>query len=318
MLTIFLFLVGFFILIKGANLMIDGAVSIARKLDISNWVIGVTIVGVGTSIPEFSVMLSSALKGSIDVGLGTIIGSNTFNLLFILGLCAIIFPLSVKREWIKKEFSVNILAIVVAVCFAIFAVFGGEPGISRSEAAVLLFLFVAWVVYVVARKKKEGADPSSGPDTRIYALHISFLLILAGIIGVGLGARWVVSGAEFIARSFGVSDALIGLTIVGIGTSLPELSVSTVAAFRRNSAISVGNIVGSNVFDFLGILGFVGLFGRVDFNPSLIPDIFMTIAAALILLGSVYVGRKYIIGKKKGSVFIIFYIAYVVSIILRG
>jgi cation:H+ antiporter len=310
---IVLFFVGFYILIKGARILVRGAISMSRIFGLSKWFIGVAIVGIGTSIPEFAINLASTFNGQ-SIGLSTIIGSNTFNILFILGLSAIFMPIVMEKNWIK-DIWLNLFAIVVAASFILFPIFGDSTfgGISRPEAIVLLGLFLVWITLLLRRP--EETDTS---EEEIFTVLLSSAMIIGGIIGVFLGGRWVIHGTEFIASILGVSEALIGLTLVAIGTSLPELTVSVVAATEKNSAISVGNIIGSNIFDFLGILGLTALIKPIAVLDNLKFDILATLGAGIILLSALYLNKKREITRKEGMFFVLIYIVYFIVIFLRG
>lgn len=312
-----LFVVGFFILIKGAGFLIDGATSVAKRLNISNWIIGITIVGIGTSIPEFSITFLEALRGEAGIGFGAILGSNTFNILFILGLSAMVMPLPAKPVWVKRELMVNIYAILIAALLAVFPVGGGGFfEITKSEGFALLALFFVWIFYLVLRNgATKQLELEEGPSLKVFAVPLSVVMILAGLVGVVLGARWVVEGGEFLARALGTSQAIIGLTIVGIGTSLPELAVSVSAARRGNVGISLGNIIGSNVFDFFGILGITAIAHNVPFPRELAGDFVVTLGAAVLLLLAMFIGRsKYTLERWQGFIFVLLYILYVMTI----
>jgi cation:H+ antiporter len=314
-LSLILFFVGFYVLIKGAKTLVDGAVSVARIFNISNWFIGVVIVGIGTSIPELSINLASVFNGG-TIGLGTIIGSNTFNILFILGISALFYPILMKKEWVLRDFLLNILSVVITAIFIIFPIFGDNNflGVTRGEALFLFLLFIGWILYMFYRKHSD----EDGSEYKIFTVFISFVMVLAGIIGVFIGGRWVVGGAETIAKLFGASESLIGLTIVAVGTSLPELTVSIAALIKRRTGIAVGNIVGSNIFDFLGIVGITALLHPIATFPSVRFDIFAALGAALLLFALTFIGRKYILSRAEGFLFIACYTAYLVFIIWRG
>ncbi|OGD66219.1 hypothetical protein A2Z61_00120 [Candidatus Campbellbacteria bacterium RIFCSPLOWO2_02_35_12] len=315
MISLILFFTGFYILIKGAKILIDGAISIARIFNISNWFTGVVIVGIGTSIPEFSINIASVFNNS-PVGISAIIGSNTFNILFILGVSALFCPISMKKEWVIKDFLFNIIAVVVSAVVIIFPLFGksGFLGVERIEALFLLTLFIGWSLYMFNRK----IDDEKNVDYKIFSAFSSFVMIIVGFIGVFVGGHWVVDGAETIAVFFNASPALIGLTIVAAGTSLPELTVSMVALFKRRTEIAVGNIIGSNIFDFLGILGITALFRPIVVPSSAQFDIFATLGSVFLLFALTFIGRKYILSRTEGLIFIIGYILYLFFIIWRG
>jgi len=313
--SLILFFTGFYILIKGAKILVDGAISIARIFNISNWFTGVVIVGIGTSIPEFSINIASVFNNS-PVGISAIIGSNTFNILFILGVSALFCPISMKKEWVIKDFLFNIIAVVVSAVVIIFPLFGksGFLGVERIEALFLLTLFIGWSLYMFNRK----IDDEKNVDYKIFSAFSSFVMIIVGFIGVFVGGHWVVDGAETIAVFFNASPALIGLTIVAAGTSLPELTVSMVALFKRRTEIAVGNIIGSNIFDFLGILGITALFRPIVVPSSAQFDIFATLGSVFLLFALTFIGRKYILSRTEGLIFIIGYILYLFFIIWRG
>lgn len=309
LLTLSLFLIGFYILIKGANFLVDGSTSLARKFNISNLVIGLVIAGIGTSIPEFAISFLANITGESGVGLGTVIGSNTFNILFILGFSALFFPLKLKADWVKRDLSWNIVSVIVAIFFAYVIGFGE---ISRIEGAAMLALFVIWL-YIVIKKSNDATEYPE--QIRIIAFPLAAGLIFAGLVGVILGGKWVVDGGVEIAKTLGASNALIGLTIVGIGTSLPELAVSFVAAYKKQPGIAVGNIIGSNIFDFLMILGFGALVKPVMAPASLLPDMIITAISAALLLAVMFVGEKYTLRRWEGFIFILLYAAYLIYLL---
>lgn len=314
--SLILFFIGFYILIKGAKILIDGAVSVARIFNISNWFIGVVIVGIGTSIPELSINIASVFDGN-TIGLSTIIGSNTFNILFILGISAIFYPILMKKEWILKDFIFNIIAVIISALFIIYPVFGDKDflGVTRLEGLFLLFSFILWLLFIFFRKYDESKEI----DYKIFSALTSFIMIIAGIIGVFVGGRFVVGGAETIAGIFNVSSSLIGLTIVAVGTSLPELTVSLVALFKRRTGIMVGNIIGSNIFDFLGIIGGTAVLSPIVVLEPVKFNIFITLGAVLLLFVFTFIfGKKYTLSRFEGLIFILGYILYLVFVIWKG
>jgi len=308
--SLVLFVIGFIILITGARLLVKGAISIARILKISTWVIGIAIVGIGTSIPELAISLSSTFAGN-NVGLGTVIGGNTFNLLVILGLIATFSPVHFKKEWYKDIF-INIGAVSAAVLIILYPVFGGNfVGITRIEGAVLLALFFVWFISVLKRRVVED----DGIDYQVFTTFISSTMILVGIIGVFVGGKWVVAGAETIALFFSVPPAIIGLTLVGVGTSLPELVVSLVAIIKGQRGIAVGNIIGSNVFGFLGILGITGLAKPLLVLQSIQSDaIIAVIVSVVVAVFILFVGKRGILSRSEGLLLILSYVAYLAFI----
>ncbi|MBI2063799.1 MAG: calcium/sodium antiporter [Candidatus Yanofskybacteria bacterium] len=314
--SIILFILGFFILVKGSDVLIDGSRSIAKRLHISNWVIGITVIGIGTSIPEFSITLFSALQGKADIGLGAIIGSNTFNILMILGLVALIYPISAKKRWVSWDLTVNVLAIFSAAVIAVFPVIGGGFfEITRGEGLLFLLLFIIWIFREALRNGTDRDTDEEEPNLKIFSLHLSFIMILGGLAGVIFGGEWVVNGAKTIAFWLGASEATVGLTIVAIGTSLPELAVSLRAAYRRNFGISLGNIVGSNIFDFWGILGIAGTFTAIKIPRELLLDFGVTFVSAIILMTMMLTGVRYVLQRWQGAVMISAYIFYLIFLV---
>lgn len=318
MLDLLLFIFGFLILIQGARFLVDGATSISERLGLSSWIIGVLVVGIGTSIPEFSINIVSALDGS-DVGIGTLLGSNTFNILFILGLAAIISPPLIRREWIRRDFVINALAVLVAGVFLVFPILGDRNyiGITYEEAIIVFAFFVTWVLYMITRKPRLSVEENAEQEG--FGLIASMAMMLGGFVGVFFGAQWVVSGAIYFAQTLGISAHAIGLSVLAIGTSIPELVVSLVAASKGRTEIAVGNVIGSNIFDFIGIIGTAGLIARIPFDAGLYVDIAMTIIATVALFVAMYVGRnKYVLSRSSGLTFVFIYCIYFVTIILRA
>lgn len=311
--TILLFFIGFWILLKGAGVLVDGAVSFAGRLRVPSFLIGLVIVGIGTSIPEFAVAFLGNLFGENDISLGTIIGSNTFNILFVLGVSAVVAPLAFEQSWVARDLVWNALAVGAATAVAL-GNRGGFSGVTRGEGVVLLLLFVAWMAAAV--RTADGADRDPRPS-RLLTVPIASLLVLAGLAGVVLGGKWVVDGAVAIAASLGLSGAFIGLTLVGIGTSLPELAVSVAAAWRRQTGIAVGNIIGSNIFDFLMIVGASAVARPIPYPPALAPDIAVTLAATLLLFAAMFIGKRYILEGWQGLLFVVLYVLYFVYLVVR-
>lgn len=313
---IVLFFLGFYILIKGANILIRGASSIANILGLSPWFIGMVIVGIGTSIPEFSINVASVFNGN-NIGLATIIGSNTFNILFILGISALFVPLVFRREWIVRDLPINMLAVLVAAAAILLPFFGDTElhGISRLEGAVLTVLLFVWIFFMLRRKSTLSGDG----DVQAFSWTTSLVFIIVGLVGVFFGGKWVIDGAAVMADLIGVSSSLVGFTVVAIGTSMPELAVSVVATFKRQTSIAIGNVIGSNIFDFLGILGITALIRPVSVVDKLQFDIFATFLATLLLFAAAYfIGKRFTIGRVEGVVFVLCYLIYFAFLFLRG
>lgn len=315
-LEITLFIAGFYILIKGSSFLIDGASSLARSLGISSFVTGLVIVGIGTSIPELAITFFGNLVGDANIGVGTLIGSNTFNILFVLGVSALFFPLAFKAEW-EDDVLWNLLALIAIFIFLFyFGSTGSLRGeITRAEGLILLALFVGWLY--VSIKTPFIPDDSEEP-LRIFAFPIAVVMIAAGFFGVVLGAKWVVDGAEIIARLLGMSETVIGLTLVGIGTSLPELAVTLTAAFKKQSGIAVGNIVGSNVVNFLLIFGAAALAKPIIMPQGIVPDLLVAAGSAMLLYAFMYWGARRVLERWQGGVLVLCYIFYFLYILARS
>jgi cation:H+ antiporter len=315
MLTYILFVVGFVLLISGANLLVEGSASIAKKLNISSIVIGLTIVAFGTSAPEFIVNIFASIQGNTDIAIGNILGSNIVNILLILGISAIIFPLATKENTVWKEIPLSLLAaILLGVMVNDTLIDGGTfSGITRIDGIVFLAFFIIFLYYTF------GISKVSGENTDLEIKEMSYmkssLYIVGGLSGLIFGGKWIVDGAIKIAEGFNVSQSLIGLTVVAIGTSLPELATSAVAAYKKQSDIAIGNVVGSNIFNIFWILGFSALVRPLPFSKTSDIDIIMTIFSSLILFLIMFIGKKHTVERWQGITMIIIYIGYVAYLV---
>lgn len=316
MLTYILFIIGFVFLIKGADLLVDGSSSIAKKFGVSNLVIGLTIVAFGTSAPELVVNILASIKGSTELAIGNVVGSNLSNILLILGISAIIFPLALKRNTVWKGIPLSLLAVIVVGTMANDALLDGRgfSELTRIDGIVLISFFLIFIYYTFGISKVEGEDER----IQKYKLPVAILMVLIGLAGLTLGGKWIVDGAIFMATKWGVSEALIGLTIVAIGTSLPELATSAMAAYRKKEDIAVGTIVGSNIFNMLWVLGISSIIRPLDFSLALNFDIGMVVLATFLLFIFMMVGKKQILQRWQGIIFVLFYVAYLVFLGIRG
>ena len=316
--TYLLFILGFVVLITGANMLIDGSASIARKLSISNIAIGLTVVAFGTSAPEFIVSFFATLKGNTDLAIGNILGSNIANILLVLGISAIIYPIAVQRNTVLKEIPFSLLAVLLLGVTANDILFDREATsvISRIDGLVFLLFLVIFITYTfgISKLKENGEDAN---EVKNYGYFKSAAFILIGLVFLVLGGKWIVDGAVKIAELFNVSQSLIGLTVIAVGTSLPELATSVVAAFKKQTDIAIGNIVGSNVLNILWILGFNAVIRPLPLNPASNIDILMTIFASLILFISMYISKKHVIERWQGIVMVVFYLSYVGFLVIN-
>lgn len=313
--TYILFVIGFILLIKGADLLVDGSASIAKKLKISTIVIGLTIVAFGTSTPEFIVNIFASAKGNTEIAIGNILGSNIANILLILGISSIIYPLVTKKNTVWKEIPLSLLAaVLVGVLVNDTLIDGGIfSGLTRIDGIVLLAFFIIFLYYTfgISKVSEEATDI----NIKQLSYLKSSLFIIGGFIGLILGGKWIVDGAVKIAELFNVSQSLIGLTIVAVGTSLPELATSAVAAYKKQTDIAIGNVVGSNIFNIFWILGFSALIRPLPFSRNSDLDIAMTVLASLILFIIMFVGKKHTIERWQGILMLLIYIGYIAFLI---
>ena len=320
--NIVLFILGFVFLIMGANLLVDGSSSIAKRYGISNLVIGLTIVAFGTSAPELIVSLFAAIKGSTGVAMGNIIGSNISNTLLILGVAALICPLLVKKNTVNKEIPFSVLAIFAVL----FMVNDGlidrlaPDALTRIDGLILILFFVIFIYYTFGISKVEEGILESIGDEKIkkYNNFLAFGMIILGLVGLFFGGQWIVNGAVLFASHFGISETLIGLTVVAIGTSLPELAASGIAAYKGHTDIALGNVVGSNIFNLLWVLGVGSIIRPINYNFALNVDMILLLGITILLLLLIYIGRKNILGRIEGGVLLVLYISYIVFLAWRG
>lgn len=315
MLTYILFVVGFVLLISGANLLVEGSASIAKKLNISSIVIGLTIVAFGTSAPELIVNIFASVQGNTEIAIGNILGSNIVNILLILGVSSIIYPLATKENTVWKEIPLSLLAaILVGVMVNDTLIDGGTfSGLTRIDGIVFIAFFIIFLYYTF------GISKASGENTDLEIKEMSYmkssLYIVGGLLGLVFGGKWIVDGAIKIAEGFNVSQSLIGLTVVAIGTSLPELATSAVAAYKKQSDIAIGNVVGSNIFNIFWILGLSAVINPLPFSKDSVIDVIMTIVASLILFLIMFIGKKHTVERWQGVIMILIYIGYVAYLI---
>lgn len=316
-----LFLVGGLLLILlGANGLTDGAASVAKRFHIPSIVIGLTIVAFGTSAPELTVSISSALKGSADIAIGNVVGSNTFNTLMIVGCTALFAPIAITRNTLKREIPLCILSSIALLICAndVFLNSSGENILSITDGLLLLCFFAIFLSYTFAIAKRDGSmkEPLQEEDEiRLLPAWKSTLYILGGLAGLIIGGNFFVDGASGIARGLGVSESIIGLTLVAGGTSLPELATSIVAALKKNPEIAIGNVIGSNLFNIFFVLGCSASITPLCLTGITNFDLWVLVGASLLLwLFGIFFGKR-IITRLEGSILILCYIAYTVVLI---
>ena len=313
-----MFVGGFVLLVKGADWLVNGASALARAVGVSDLVIGLTVVAFGTSTPELVVSVFAAMRGSADLSIGNIVGSNICNIFLILGLSSVICPLFAARGTVWKEIPFMLLAAGALLVACNDALLDGmaSSSISRADGVLFLLFFAIFLVYI-AQVVTEVRAVAKAVRPRLAAKSAG--LLVAGLVMLFVGARWVVGGAVELARFFGISESLVGLTVVALGTSLPELATSAVAAYRKNSEIAVGNIVGSNIFNVLLILGVSALVTPLPCRPGLNADLAAMATASLLLFAAMFLGKpRHQVQRVEGAVFLILYAGYVVWAIDRG
>ena len=307
-LQLILLAVGLVLLVKGADWLVDGASVLAKKNNVSDLAIGLTIVAFGTSAPELVVNAVAASENYPDIVFGNIIGSNNFNLFAILGIAGLIVPLSVQSSTVWKEIPFSLLAAIVLFFLAnnYFATASGE--LSRYDSIILIVLFCAFLYYVATQLKTDpDAEVVAAKDYSTMKIWGLIIIGLAGLVG---GGKLVVDNAVAMAQSLGVSEKIIGLTIVAAGTSLPELATSIVAAMKRNADIAIGNIVGSNIFNIFLILGVSGLIRPLSYTASFNTDIYLLCAGTIFLFLAMFMGKKHRLDRWQALVLLSSYLLY--------
>jgi len=302
---------GFFILIKSADYLVDGASSVAKKMSISPLVIGLTVIAFGTSAPELVVNILSAVKDTTALAVGNIMGSNLANLLLILGITATIKPIRVQLATVWREIPFMLLASVTMLVMAadVFLDGGVENILTRTNGLVLIAFFVIFIYYsFISAKQGRGQELEKIQSRKGW---LSTLMIVGGLVGLFIGGNILVDSAISIATTFGVSESLIGLTIVAIGTSLPELATSIVAVRKGMVDLAVGNIVGSNIFNIFLVLGVTASVRPLPFSDANLVDAAVVIAAALILFAIIIVGKERVIKRWHGAGLLIMYLSYI-------
>lgn len=308
-------IIGLVLLVKGADWFVDSASGLAARFGISPLVIGLTIVAFGTSAPEAAVSITSSIKGSNGIAIGNIIGSNLFNLLVVVGASALIRPCSVDKSIIRKDFPFSILATVVLIITMLDKICGDLPElvISRSDGLIILAFFIVFMYYTVASAMSEKTQPEETQSKKPVWLLIVMLLV--GITAVVLGGQSVVRGASDVARAFGVGESLIGMTIVAVGTSLPELVTSIVAVRKGEDNIAIGNVVGSNIFNLLFIVGMGAGISTIKVNGTMLTDAIALLAVNLLFYA--YIARRRTVSRSAGAVMVAAYAVYMLYAVIR-
>lgn len=295
---------GFVLLVKGADFFVDGSASIAAKFGIPQLIIGLTVVAMGTSAPEAAVSISAAFGGNADITIGNILGSNILNILIILGISSVITVLRVAKSTVWIDIPIMLGASVILLLL------GFDGVISTIDAAIIFVCFIGFLAYMIISAKKSN---ETGDDIKLMSVPKSLLFAVAGLAMIIAGSQFTVNSASFLARVAGVSERFIGLTVVALGTSLPELFTSVMAARKGNADIAIGNIVGSNIFNILFIVGLSGLIIPVPFPGAFVFDALVSIAATVLLFA--LCARKKQLGRAAGIIMLICYVAYFAMIV---
>jgi len=321
MLEYFLFVIGIFLLIKGADYLVDGSCSLAKKLNVPTLVIGLTIVAFGTSMPELVVNIISAIKGSGEIAFGNIIGSNIANILLILGITGVIKNLKVQHSTTWKEIPFSLLASIVLLVFVNIFILDKIQinSLLRFEGIILLLFFLIFLYYVFILAKRNNGQMD---DDKLEIKHLSStkitLFILGGLVALYFGGKWTVEGAISIAKLFGLSEYLIGLTVVAVGTSLPELFTSIIAVKKGDVDLAVGNVIGSNIFNIFWILGVTSIILPISLPLFANIDLIILLGVTILLFSFMFIGKKHELERWQGALFVLLYITYICYLVIRS
>lgn len=312
-----LLVLGLVILIFGANYMVDGASALAKKFNISNLAIGLTIVAFGTSAPELVVNSFAAADGYSDIVFGNVIGSNNFNLFIILGITGLITPLAVQSSTAWKEIPISLIAVIILFIMVNDQIISpDQTGIlSNFDGFILLFCFLAFLFYVYKQLKND--DVAEEDNIKLLSPLKTTIFIIGGLAGLVLGGQLVVNNAIDIAENMGISQKIIGLTVVAAGTSLPELATSIVAATKKNADIAVGNIIGSNIFNIFLILSTASLIKPIDYNLNFNQDLYILAGGTIFLLLAMFTGKRKRLDRWEALILLVFYLGYTTYLVMQ-
>ncbi len=309
---ILILIAGLLLILFGANWLVDGSSSIAKRLGLSEFIIGLTIVGIGTSTPEMVVSFMSSFQGKADMAIGNIVGSNIFNTLMILGVTALIAPLTITKSNLKRDIPLNIIVTVLLILLGMnFTLFGkGQDQLCRLDGAILLACFV-WYLWKSFKSDDGGAEAGEdGESVKEYSIAISLLLVAAGLASLVFGGRLFVNSATDLAKMFGVSDKFIAITVMAAGTSMPELATCVVAALKGRGQLALGNILGSNISNILLILGGAALINPLSFSGMTYVDLGAVLISAIFILASAYAFKKNKLDRFEGVILLLMEAGY--------
>ena len=315
--------IGFVLLIKGADFFVEGSSSVAKRLHVPSIIIGLTIVAMGTSLPETAVSVSASLAGNNELAVSNVVGSNIFNLMVVIGVCAILATVNVARETIRRDIPLSLICAGLLMLFGIIGL-GDKTGMTLGhlDGVIFIVLFACYIIYMVRtamKASKEGKkveiEGGSDEEIKLVSVPVSILFIIGGAIAIAVGGDVTVDAASRIASDLGMSQTLIGLTIVSIGTSLPELVTSIVAARKNEVDMALGNVIGSNIFNILLILGVAAAISPIAFLMENIIDIIILIIMSVVVWGFAWTSRK--INRTEGIIMLVMYAVYMVYICMR-
>ena len=309
--ALILLVVGFIGLIKGADFFVEGASNVAKRFKVPSLIIGLTIVAMGTSLPETAVSISASIAGSNSLAISNVSGSNLFNLLVVVGLCCIMQKVEVDMDTIKRDIPYSILAAVLLVVFGM----AGGMTLGRLDGVILLAFFGFFLFLMIKSALKAAANSEGEEEEITQSLVVSIVSIVGGAAAIAIGGDWVVDSASTLAMAFGMTETMVGLTIVAVGTSLPELVTSIVAARKGEVDMALGNAIGSNIFNILMVLGVAAVISPIGFVMSNAVDIIAVVIATLVCW--IVAAKNKSLGKAMGAIMVVSYFAYMVYVVMR-
>lgn len=308
--TYILFVIGFIVLIMGAKWLVDGAVSLGVRANLSPMVIGLTVVAFGTSLPELVINVFASIKGSSDLAIGNVLGSNIMNIFLILGVTAVIFPMKVDKMSVRRDLPIGVVSTLVLAVVANGYFLGYQSIISRFDGILLLLIFMVYMWKTFSANKGTESDLEvSGKQAESWKKTL--FLLFFGLVGLYFGGEWVSDGALAVAAALGMSESAVGLTIVAAATSLPELATGIVAALKKNVGIVMGNVLGSNIINILVVLGTSAIIKPLVFDVKMNVEIAMVVFANLALLALIYLGKVLHLSRREGSMLLVVYVIFV-------
>lgn len=313
-----LLITGMAILIYGANLLVQGASSFAKMLNIPNLIIGLTVVAFGTSFPELMINIFASLEGQSDLAVGNVVGSNIINVLLVIGLAAVIKPMEIQSFTVRYELPFSLLAMALLFVVANDGLINHTDYsvLHRSDGMIFLSFFIIFIYYTfVVTTKSTEHNHEDGHDVKQMSKLKSALYIIVGMVGLYFGGDFIVESAVVLATDWGLSEVVIGILVVALGTSLPELATSVVASYKGNADMAIGNIVGSNIFNIFLVLGVSASISPIEFNPEINKDLLMAFVATLLLFIFVFTGKGRKVDRLEGSIFLALYFGYVILLL---